>query len=99
VTSKAFILGEMALLLGGSLVNEYNTNGGEGWTLGLLSKPVLRKAIAVTGLLALLTFLADVGLGGPAAIFGGLVVLGYLLSLGAGLGESIVALENNVFAG
>lgn len=94
---KTLILGEMAVLYGGSLVNEYKATGGGNWTLGFLSKTVMKKGIAVVGLLALLTFLADIGFGTFAAMFGGLIVLGYLISMGAGLGETIVQIENEVF--
>lgn len=95
---KTAILAEMALLYGGSLVNEYRTHKGEGWTMGIVSKSVLRKAIAVVGLLALLTLVADMGFGGAAAAFGGLIVLSYLIALGSGFGQAIVEIENGVFA-
>lgn len=97
MAAKTIILGEMAVLYLGSLVREYQTTGGESWTLGILSNSVLKKAIAVAGLLALLTFLADIGLGTAAAVFGGLIVLGYVLSFGGTFGQSIVDLEKTVF--
>lgn len=95
---KALILGEMLALYAGSLVNEYSQNKGDGWTMGIVSKTVLRKALAVVALLALLTLIADLGAGGLAAGFGALVVLGYLISIGAGLGQTILDIENEVFA-
>lgn len=94
---KTAILAEMAVLYGGSLVNEYRTHQGEGWTMGIVSKSVLKKGIAVVGLLALLTLVADVGFGGAAAAFGGLIVLSYVLALGAGFGQALVEIENGVF--
>lgn len=48
----------------------------------------LRPALVTVALLALLLGMDEVGLGGAAAAFGGLVVLGYVLAAGGELGPA-----------
>lgn len=93
--AKIAILIEMLTLYAGSIITQYQAGStanvrpsdiGAVGTLpvdlvsAVLSKPAMEKAIAVGALLAMLTIAADVGFGTPAAVFGGIVVIGYLMS-------------------
>lgn len=71
---------------------------GQPWTQQLLTKPGLKRVVAVVVLLVLLMLMADVGFGGPAAVFGGVILLSYLGTHAAGFGPAILALERRAFA-
>ena len=77
---KGAIAAEMVGLYAAStLVNEKPTYDSSVW-LTILDKRGLKRMLAVVLLMAGLLTAADFGYGGPAAAFGGLVVLGYLVS-------------------
>lgn len=77
---KAVVAAEMVGLYAAStLVNERPSYDSSIW-LRILDERGLKRLLAVVLLLAGLLTAADFGYGGPAAAFGGLVVLGYLVS-------------------
>lgn len=68
------------------------------WIHELLTKAGLKRTIATVVLLVMLMLLADLGLGGPAALFGATVLLAYLAGHGVGAGNALLNLERKVFA-
>lgn len=89
---KLLILAEMVGLLGAAFV--VNRDPSQPWVHQLVTAAGLKRLIAVIVLLVLLTLGADLGLGGPAAVFGGIVVLSYLTGH-AVAGERILAFERS----
>lgn len=94
-TYKVLVLGEMIILIAGTIANH---SADAGFAPTLVSKPVLQKAIAITSLMALLMFLVEIGFGAAAAMFGALIVLGYLMRFGEQFGKALVALQARVYA-
>jgi hypothetical protein len=92
---KTVILLEMAVLAGGAIITRRVVRGHD-WQTVLLHDST-RVLIAVLILTVLLLSLAEVGLGGAAGLFGGLVVLGYLLSAIGWLGPALPKLEAELF--
>lgn len=109
--AKIAILAEMLTLYAGSVINAYdvgsNNNVNPSTLLGpvgtipvdlvsaVLSKQAMEKAIAVGALLVILTMAADMGFGTPAAVFGGVVVVGYLMSpAGRGAASKLLLLQS-----
>lgn len=92
---KTLILLEMTVLAGGGILSKHKK--GSTWQQTLLHDD-LRILIAVLILTTLLLSMDEVGLGGPAAGFGGLVALGYILGAIGWLGPAIQAAESQLFA-
>lgn len=91
---KVLILAEMATLLGVGLLN--SKPGEDGWLAFALGKQGLGRVAAVAVLLTILMLLADLGLGWPAAIVGGIVTVSYLVAHGT-TGAAVLDLEKRVF--
>lgn len=99
---KTLILFEMALLEGGMLLNR-NVVQGQTWEQILISEAPgksgsgVRGSIAVLVLAVLLLTGDEIGLGGAAALFGGLVTLAYLMGAAGWLGDALNSFEGKVF--
>jgi len=93
-TVKTIILLEAAVLLGGSVVQRMAR--GEQFS-EIAVYHLGRVALADVILLAILLSLDEVGLGETAALFGGLVVLGYLLAAGGALGSATAGVVDSFF--
>jgi len=91
---KTIILLEAAVLLGGSVVQRMAR--GEQFS-EIAVYHLGRVALADVILLAILLSLDEVGLGETAALFGGLVVLGYLLAAGGALGSATAGVVDSFF--
>jgi hypothetical protein len=92
---KSLILLEMAVLAGGAVLSKHRKSAD--WQQTLLHDD-LRALIAVLILTVLLLTLDEVGLGGVAAGFGGLVALGYALGAVGWLGPAVQSAESQLFA-
>ena len=79
---KTLILGEMLTLYLGGLLTRYKPGDkpSEQIALLLIEKQTLQQTIAVLVLTAALLAAEEFGFGGPAAAFGGLITLGYLIA-------------------
>ena len=93
---KTLILLEMAILAGGALVQRRAVRGHDWQTVVLHDST--RVLIAVVILAVLLLSLDEVGLGNAAALFGGLVALGYLMAAMGWLGPALQKVEGELFA-
>lgn len=93
---KTIILLEMAILAGGALINRKTVRGHD-WQTVLLQDST-RVLIAVVILTVLLLSADEVGWGGAAALFGGLIALGYTLGAMGWLGPGLVQVEGELFA-
>lgn len=91
---KTLILLEMVVLAGGSLITLRNK--GATWQ-AVLFHDAIKRLIAVLILLILLLTAEEVGLGPAAALFGGLVTLGYVLAAIGTLGPALQAATNELF--
>lgn len=90
---KTLILLEMTILAGGGLIHRHQTDK-DWWTA---VKGDVRGLIAVLVLLTLLLTADEVGFGGAAALFGGLVVLSYLMAAIGWLGPALQSAESELF--
>lgn len=88
---KTLILLEMAVLAGGGIVNRRVVQGHD-WQTVILHDTT-RLLIAVLILTTLLLSADEVGLGGAAALFGGLAALGYVLVAVGWLGPGLQKVE------
>lgn len=93
---KTIILLEMAILEGGALINRKVVRKHD-WATVLLHDAT-RVSIAVLILTVLLLSADEVGLGEAAALFGGLVALGYVMGAMGWLGPGLVQVESELFA-
>lgn len=91
---KALILAEMMVLFAGGLITAHNN--GEEWKDIVIGR-MWKQGLAAAILLGFLLVLADLGAGGAAAMFGGLIVLGYLAVAGNYLGDRLVEMEKGLF--
>lgn len=98
---KTIILLEMLALEGGGLVNRKVVKG-ETWQQVLISEAPgksgsgIRVSIAVLILTTILLTADEIGLGGAAALFGGLVSLAYLMAAAGWLGPALQNVESEL---
>jgi hypothetical protein len=85
LTSRVFLLGELVLLL----YADYAVLYGKSKDVGVAFSQLPRVAAAAALVWAILFFAADVGWGGPAATFGGLIILAFFLRFYAAIITSI----------
>ena len=92
---KTAILFEMMLLFGGTVVSK--KAAGSSWQDLFLTGVLTKTATAVVIILAILLTFEEMGAGGVAVAFGGLIVLGYFLAAGGVLGTNLLQVEQSFF--
>lgn len=90
VSAKAVILTEAFILFTATIA--IHRSRGEAW-VDIWTKTAVKAAIGTVIILMILLTAADLGAGNVAIMFGGLIVIGYLLTAFGTLGPALAQLE------